>query len=137
MIRTIRTWQVPEFEAVVWLRGMLEYFRQAGILARVAVGGQGGHLSPEYFDYLLFPRFSKSAMKDVARMYWSHAQGTHPRPSLDTFVEWHRRRNSNLGVVQLDGEMKAIQRRLSEVVHLVIAGEDANLDIDLDFGATA
>jgi hypothetical protein len=57
---TVLYWPGASLDSVVWLRCYLEYLRQKDILRWLAVGGQGGHLSPEYFDYIPIPEFPEN-----------------------------------------------------------------------------
>ena len=73
----------------------------------MAVGGSGGHFSPEYFDYVLIPKFPNEVQAEIVSLYHNNQ----PRPdevlTLDTFVEWHRLWNERLGLWQLDREMSS------------------------------
>lgn len=127
---TVLYWPGASLHSVIWLRCYLDYLRQKDILRWIAVGGQGGHLSPEYFDYIPIPKFPEDKQGEIARLY--HHDGPPPsgEPTLETFADWHRRWNASLGIWELDREMKALQRTLSEVQEQIIEGKTVNVPLN-------
>ena len=116
-------------DSVIWLRCYLDFLRDRTILRWISVGGQGGHLSPEYFDYIPIPKFSDDKQGEIARLYHHDAAQPAEKPTLDTFVSWHRRWNVDLGIWELDREMRALERKLSEVQEQIIGGITVQLPI--------
>ena len=86
--------------------------------------GSGGHFSPEYFDYVRIPKFPDDKQVEIALLYHQDGPSSPDKPSLDTFVDWHRRWNASLGIWELDREMKALQHTLSEVQEQIIEGKN-------------
>ena len=94
----------------------------------MAVGGSGGH-SPEYFDYVRIPLFRTSVQARIVKLYHNPTPLPDEKPTLSTFVDWHRQWNDNLGIWELDREMKSLQSQLEEVRGAIIAGERVTISI--------
>ena len=61
------------------------------------------------------------------RLYHHDAPPPPVKPTLDNFVDCHRRWNSRLGIWELDRELKTLQRTLSEVQEQIIEGATVNV----------
>lgn len=113
-----------ELHKSVFFRCIFNWYRSMGIIDLMAVGGNGGHFSPEYFPNLAIPKFPDEAQAKITRLYHNPS----PMPStqtltLDTFVSWHRMWNQMLGVWELDQEMKSLQTTLRKVQDDIILGK--------------
>lgn len=124
---TILCWDGASLDSVIWLHTLLGYMRNEGVLKYIAVGGQGGHLSPEYFDYIPIPNFPGVVRKSIARLYHNPAPRPARKLTLANFVAWHRDWNDNLGIWELDREMKALQQTLAVVQEEIIEGKTVKL----------
>ena len=67
---TVLKWDSGDLVDMAWLRNMLEYLRVTDILASLAVGGQGGHLSPEYFETIPLPTTTRQIRERIAAFYY-------------------------------------------------------------------
>jgi type I restriction enzyme S subunit len=119
----------PDITKIVFVRCFLAYLREHGVIDWVGVGGSGGHMSPEYFDYLPFPKFPDHKQAEIARLYHNPAPSPTDKPTLKTFVDWHRRWNENLGIWELDREMKNLQRTLADVQERIIEGKTVEIPL--------
>ena len=102
---------------------LLGYLRSIGLVDAIGVGGSGGSLAIGYFNHVPIPKFPDDKQKEIARIYHHDALPPPDKPTLDTFVDWHRRWNASLGIWELDREMKALQHTLSEVQEQIIEGK--------------
>jgi hypothetical protein len=100
-------------EKSVFFRCIFHWFRNSRLIDIMAVGGSGGHFSPDYFDYLSIPRFPREVQQEVCALYHNDAQPPPEKLTTRNFVEWHRKWNCELGVWQLDREMKRLQSTLA------------------------
>ncbi len=124
---TVLFWPGAEIWQTVFVRCFLAYLREHGVIDWVGVGGSGGHMSPEYFDYLPFPRFPDSVRERIAHLYHNPAQPPARKATLANFVAWHREWNEGLGIWELDREMKALQQTLVAVQEEIIGGRSVTL----------
>lgn len=114
----------------VFFRCIFNWYRTMRLIDIMAVGGSGGHFSPEYFNYVRIPKFSEDKQAEIARLYHHDAPQPSVKPMLDTFVDWHRRWNAGLGIWELDREMKALQRTLSDVQEQIIEGKMVKIPLN-------
>ncbi|MGZ8921266.1 MAG: hypothetical protein ACXW3L_09800 [Limisphaerales bacterium] len=101
--------------------------RERGVIDWVGVGGSGGHMSPEYFDYLPFPRFPDEVQQKISKYYYSPAPAPKDKPTLKKFRDWYAERNRTLGIWDLDREMKELQTILLNVQEAIIEGRKVDL----------
>jgi type I restriction enzyme S subunit len=124
---TVLFWPGAEVWETIFVRCFLAYLREHGVIDWVGVGGSGGHMSPDYFDYLPFPRFPDSVRERIARLYNHTATPPRRKATLASFVAWHREWNEDLGIWELDREMKTLRRTLEEVQEQIIEGKTVKL----------
>ena len=106
-------------ESIVF-RCVLHWLRENGLIDAMAVGGSGGHFSPEYFDMCLLPKFPPAFKRKLRQMYYS---GAHARPrgvTWSNLVRWHENCDKTLGVwdlaMQSDRLQKAIEKYIESIV---------------------
>lgn len=124
---TILSMPGAELWQTIFVRCFLSFLRQHGVIDWVGVGGSGGHMSPDYFDYLPFPNFPDAVQQDVARLYHNPAPQPPSPLALSNFVGWHREWNESLGIWELDRELKALQKKLAAVQEDIIEGRTVTL----------
>lgn len=126
---TVLSWPDAEIWQTIFVRCYLAFLRKHGVIDWVGVGGSGGHMSPDYFDYLPFPRFPDGVREDIARLYHNPAAPPARKATLATFVAWHREWNESLGIWELDREMKALQQTLIAVQEEIIEGRTVKIPL--------
>ncbi len=111
----------------IFFRCIFSWYRSQRLIDLMAVGGSGGHFSPEYFDFVLIPQFSESLQEEINLLY--HNPGLSPdyKITLENFVAWHNEWNKSLGIWELDREMKALQQTLVNVQEEIIEGRTVKL----------
>jgi hypothetical protein len=108
----------------IFFRCIFNWYRNARLVDIMGVGGSGGHLSPSYFDdYIRIPRVPRGKQEEIASLYHNPVPEPETAVTLDGFVDLHRQRNENLGIWELDGEMKSLTVRLHDVQEHIINGE--------------
>ena len=113
----------------IFFRCIFDWLYKKGIIDLLAVGGSGGHFSPEYFEALLIPKFPDTKQAELARLYHNQASPPSGNPSLDKFIDWHRLWNANLGIWELDREMKVLQNTLNNIQEKIIRGKKVEVPI--------
>ena len=101
----------------------LGYLRAKGLVDIIGAGGSGGSLAIGYFHLVPIPKFPQTKQAEIARLYHNPAPPPDEPQTLANLVEWHRKWNKELGVWELDREMKALQVHLRSVQEQVIRGE--------------
>jgi len=128
---TVIYWPDSELWQIIFVRCFLAFLREYGVIDWVGVGGSGGHMSPDYFDYLPIPKFPKDKQKDIALLYHHDSPPPPVKPTLDTFVGLHRSWNAGLGIWELNRQMKALQSSLSDVQEQIIEGKSVKVPINV------
>jgi len=118
-----------DIQKSIFFRCVFNWYRSMRLIDLMAVGGSGGHFSPEYFDYVRLPKFPEEKQNQIATLYHNPVAPPQDTPSLDTFVDWHNRWNADLGIWELDREMKGLQRVLSSVQEKIIAGDSVSVPL--------
>ena len=96
----------------------------------MAVGGSGGHFSPEYFESVRIPKFPDAVKAGIAELYHNNTPPPAGPVTLASFVSWHDRWNEGLGIWELDREMKSLQRTLLEVQEQIIEGKTVSVPFE-------
>ena len=104
----------------IFFRCVFSWYRTMRLIDLMAVGGSGGHFSPEYFDYIRIPCFPDHVRRSIVKLYHNPVPPPRDKITVGTFVDWHQRWNERLGIWELDREMKLLQRRLAQVQAQII-----------------
>jgi type I restriction enzyme S subunit len=111
----------------IFFRCIYDWLYKNQVIDLLAVGGSGGHFSPAYFEALPIPKFPSDKQSEIVRLYHNPAPPPPDKPTLETFFNWHRRWNTDLGIWELDREMKVLQKVLLKVQDQIIEGKTINL----------
>ena len=107
----------------IFFRCIFNWYRTRRLIDLMAVGGSGGHFSPEYFPYLRIPNFPDAVKARIVKLYHCNASPPKAPPTLGSLVAWHDRWNERLGIWEADREMKLLQKTLLEVQEQIIEGK--------------
>jgi hypothetical protein len=111
----------------IFFRCVFHWYRNMRLIDLMAVGGSGGHFSPEYFDSLLIPNFPVSIKENIVRLYHSPPKEAPKPSSVSQFVSYHRNRNADLGIWELDKELRELQAELGRIQEQIIQGQRASV----------
>lgn len=112
----------------IFFRCIFNWYRTQRLIDLMAVGGSGGHFSPEYFEFVLIPIFPENVEANIVRLYHNAAPSPQQQCTLANFVAWHREWNKELGIWELDREMKKLQTTLTQVQEQIIEGRTVELN---------
>ena len=110
----------------IFLGCFLGHLRKVGIVDAIGAGGSGGSLAMGTRQVPI-PRFPPGVQAAIAKLYHHPAAPPAQKQTLATFVAWHKDWNENLGIWELDREMKTLQRTLAEVQEQIIEGRTVKL----------
>jgi type I restriction enzyme S subunit len=113
----------------IFFRCIFHWYRSMRLIDLMAVGGSGGHFSPEYFDSLMIPRFPEELKSSIVKLYHNPAKEPPAPSSVSDFVAYHRVRNAGLGIWELDAEMKVLQAELAAVQEKIIQGKTISVPL--------
>jgi type I restriction enzyme S subunit len=115
----------------IFFRCIFNWYRRQRLIDLMAVGGSGGHFSPDYFDFVLIPKFPEALQHKICALYHNSTPSPSRKATLADFVVWHREWNEGLGICELDRELKALQRTLTSVQEQIIEGHSVKLPFKL------
>lgn len=116
-----------DLKSSIFFRCIFNWYRSQRLIDLMAVGGSGGHFSPDYFDFVRIPSFPDDLQDRIARLYHNPASKPASKLTLANFVAWHREWNESMGIWELDREMKALQQTLAAVQEEIIEGKTVKL----------
>lgn len=114
-------------EKSIFFRCIFHWYRSQRLIDLMAVGGSGGHFSPDYFDFIRIPNFPDPVQQDIARLYHNPVPPPATPPTVANFVACHRARNVALGIWELDLEIKALKAKLAAAQEDIIEGRTVAL----------
>lgn len=113
----------------IFFRCIFNWYRSQRLIDLMAVGGSGGHFSPDYFEFVLIPKFPEVLQHQIASLYHNSAPPPARKVTLENFVAWHREWNEGLGIWELDREMKTLQQTLIAVQEEIIEGRTVKIPL--------
>ena len=103
----------------IFFRCIFDWYRNMKLIDLMAVGGSGGHFSPEYFDYIRIPKFPNEVIDEIVNEY-----------SCDLDFDYggnvenlKKIKLNDYGIVQLDKEAKLLKNHINELISMIINGE--------------
>jgi len=110
----------------------LRYLRKLGVLDYISVGGQGGSLAMKYWSEIKIPFFPKNKRDAIAKLYYCpHGKEINKKTDLNTFDSVDASMNSQVGILDLDDQIKIIKNRINIILDNIIDGK--KIDIDFSF----
>lgn len=103
----------------IFIKCMLDWFRNKGILKAYAVGGNGGSFSTKYWKILHFPLFTKDKQKQIAKLY-SNPNDDYLNHianfDFKTFDNIDFQITKNSGILDLDSQIKMINETINQEI---------------------
>ena len=96
----------------VFIKCMLDWFREKNIIDAYSVGGNGGSFSTMYWDRLKFPLFPKDKQIEISKLYYNSSDTYLEHiVNLDTktFNDIDLEVNKKSGILDLDEQIKKIK----------------------------
>jgi type I restriction enzyme S subunit len=115
-----------DLSAAIVFRSVFSWYRHRGLVDLMAVGGSGGHLSPSYFDeYVQVPNLPSQLTAQLVRLYLTGESGVQLRQV--GLAELEEARNPDLGIADLDAEVRGLRTELARVQGDIIAGRNVEM----------
>jgi hypothetical protein len=121
----LRSDTAPTYQKI-FIKCMLDWFRDKKVLKAYAVGGNGGSFSTKYWKILHFPLFGNEKQKQIARLYSNPNYGylEHINNfSIEKFNSIDKNVNQNSGILDLDKQIKLINKIINQEIKNIITGE--------------
>jgi len=107
----------------IFIKCMLDWFREKNLIDAYSVGGNGGSFSTRYWDILKFPLFPKSKQKSISKLYYNPSDeylehilnfDVLSYQSIDDDV------NNQSGILDLDKQIKTIKSIIDNEIQSMI-----------------
>ena len=107
----------------IFIKCMLDWFRERGIIDAYAVGGNGGSFSTKYWDILHFPLFDEDKQKEISKLYYN--QNDAYLDYIDNFdIETFEKIDLDVtiqsGILDLDLQIKTIKEKVDQEIKNMI-----------------
>ena len=114
-------------DKAITIRSIMQYYKEKGITDCLTVGGNGGHLSPSYFDRVFIPNFPTEKQQEITKLYHNPITYDVKNTTLDNFLELDNEFNSQAGIYELDKTAKQLQIILNQTIENIINDEVVNI----------
>lgn len=102
----------------IFVKLMLDYFRECGICRACATGGNGGSLGIEYWRFLKFPNFPANKEKELTLLYHNPSSDYNPNTcSLTNFNRYDDDFNKEAGINELHQSLIYLQDKLNTAIN--------------------
>lgn len=108
-------------EESIFFRCIFDWYRKNGLIDLMAVGGSGGHFSPEYFESIKIPSFPDSIKSKIAKKY-------HNAVKVPNLSEWNKaeflfsyeKAIQEMGIWELNETKLYLYSKLQEIQNHII-----------------
>jgi len=108
----------------------LRYLRSLGVLDYISVGGQGGSLAMKYWPELKIPFFSEAKQREIAKFYYNPINYKIQNKGLELLEQQDLKLNEEIGILQLDEQVKVLKEKINDIVDTIINGDEVNIDLN-------
>jgi len=116
-------------EKAITIRCIMQYYKEIGIIDCLTVGGNGGHLSPSYFDRVYIPNFPEDKQNEIALLYHNPSCNYQADSFLlENFLEQDNAFNETAGIYELDKTAKQLKEILNKVIDDIANDRAANIN---------
>ena len=118
-------------DKAITIRSIMQYYKEKGITDCLTVGGNGGHLSPSYFDRVFIPNFPTEKQQKIANLYHNPTAYDVKNATLDKFLALDDDVNSQAGIYELDKTAKQLQIILNQAIENIIENKPVDMKFSL------
>ena len=115
----------------IYVKCILDYFRNKGLIDLYAVGGNGGSLAQKYWDIIPFPNFSTEKQQEISKLYHNPITYDVKNATLDNFLALDDEFNSQAGIYELDKTAKQFQAILNQAIESIIENKPVDMKFNL------
>lgn len=102
----------------IYFRSIFDWYRRMNLIDLMAVGGSGGHFSPEYFEYIKIPKFNEAVIDEIVSLYHTPDIADYDMKGKD-YSKW--------GIMQLDKMVKKLKGELTIILDKIINDEQVEM----------
>lgn len=98
----------------IYFRCIFDWYRRMNLIDLMAVGGSGGHFSPEYFEYIKIPKFNEELIDEIVSLYYTPDSVEYDINGKN-YPKW--------GIMQLDKAKKNLKDKITIILDKIINDE--------------
>jgi len=118
--------------SIIFVKCMLTYLREHGLIDSYGVGGNGGHFAPAYFYLAKIPNFPNEKQSEIAKLYYNPmAKYDASACNLDSFIEYDNLFNETAGIYDLDKSMKQLKALLDDAIRNIVEDREVAIQFSL------
>jgi hypothetical protein len=119
-------------EKAITIRCIMQYYKEIGIIDCLTVGGNGGHLSPSYFDRVYIPNFPDDKQREISLLYHNPSSKYQADTfTLENFLENDNAFNETAGIYELDKTAKQLKEILNKAIDDIANDIEVNINFNL------
>lgn len=107
----------------VFFRCIFDWYRSNGLIDLMAVGGSGGHFSPEYFESIKIPNFPQEIKEKIVSCYCNTGENSVEYcGDITNFVSAWKKQAQSMGIWELSQQKLTLQEELATIQQDIING---------------
>ncbi|MDO9740487.1 hypothetical protein Q7320_02650 [Glaesserella parasuis] len=118
-------------DKAITIRSIMQYYKEKGITDCLTVGGNGGHLSPSYFNRVFIPNFPTEKQQQIAKLYHNPTTYDVKNATLDNFITLDDEFNNQAGIYELDKTAKILQNILNQTIENIINDNSIKIEFNI------
>ena len=105
----------------IFVKCILAYLRENGLIDCYGVGGNGGHFAPAYFYLAKIPNFPIERENQIVKLYHNVDSNYEiSNLNLDNFLDYDNKFNQEAGIYELDKSIKYLQEKLNQAINAIV-----------------
>ena len=106
----------------IFVKQILDFYRNHGIIDMMAVGGNGGSFAQKYWDVMKFPNFPKDKTDEITKYYHNEKLNSYNiKNTIDEdFILYDDNYNKGAGIYDLDLSIKILKKELRKKIDEMI-----------------
>ncbi len=117
----------------IFIKFMLDYIVEKGVIDCIKVGGHGGSFAQKYWDLLQLPAFPEKKQEEIAKLYHNpKAKNKTETATLNNFFKFDTEFNRQAGIYELDKTAKLYKELLNNVIDKIANNEKIEIDFKIN-----
>lgn len=112
----------------IFVKCILTYLRENGLIDCYGVGGNGGHFAPAYFYLAKIPNFPSQKQNQIVKLYYNYTSNYETNNlKLNDFLDYDHKFNQEAGIYNLDMSIKYLRKKLDDAIECIINDEEVRI----------
>lgn len=125
---TIQQKESHSINRAIYVKCILDYLREKGMIDLYAVGGNGGSLAQKYWDIIHFPTFPEAVIDRIVKMYYNAEYiEDNSNISMDDFLEKDSQSNLEAGIYNLEKSIVRLNKLLENAITCIIEDKECTI----------